>query len=165
MANTVGTSGRTKSEGGKACAGFVAAGRGVPGFGSSEAAIQRRGERGRERRVGSPARYNYLDFESTEVDGTMDGTSSGGIDEGSLTKGQLRKLRALRNSVGGEIGEKAFAEWLASQGAAERRVDGNAATIVDTLWPMVVQGTLSIPRGGYLIRRGRGRIIVEAARS
>ena len=29
---------------------------------------------------------------------------------------------------------------------------------------MVEQGTLAIPRGGYLIRRGRGRIIVEAAK-
>lgn len=95
----------------------------------------------------------------------MDGTSSAGIDESGLTKGQLRKLRALRNSVGDEIGEKAFAEWLASQDGAKRKVDGNAATIVDTLWPLVEQGTLAIPRGGYLIRRGRGRIIVEPARS
>ena len=95
----------------------------------------------------------------------MDGTSSAGIDESRLTKGQLRKLRALRNSVGDDIGEKAFAEWLASQDGAERKVDGNAATIIDTLWPLVEQGTLAIPRGGYLIRRGRGRIIVEPARS
>ncbi|MDE0388505.1 MAG: hypothetical protein OXI75_07400 [Rhodospirillales bacterium] len=95
----------------------------------------------------------------------MDGTSSAGIDESGLTKGQLRKLRALRNSVGDEIGEKAFAEWLASQDGAKRKVDGNAATIVDTLWPLVEQGTLAIPRGGYLIRRGRSRIIVEPARS
>ena len=95
----------------------------------------------------------------------MDGTSSAGIDESGLTKGQLRKLRALRNSVGDEIGGKAFAEWLASQDGAKRKVDGNAATIIDALWPLVEQGTLAIPRGGYLIRRGRGRIIVEPARS
>ena len=95
----------------------------------------------------------------------MGGTSSGGIDESGLTKGQLRKLRALRNSVGDEIGEKAFAEWLALQDGAKRKVDGNTAKIIDTLWPLVEQGTLAIPRGGYLIRRGRGRIIVESARS
>ena len=86
------------------------------------------------------------------------------IDESTLTKGQLRKLTALRNSVGNEVGERAFAEWLALQGAAKGKPDGNAATIVDTLWPMVEQGTLAIPRGGYLIRRGRGRIIVEPAK-
>ena len=87
------------------------------------------------------------------------------IDEGALTKGQLRKLNALRKSIGEELGEKAFAEWLASKSAAAgAAVDGSATLIVDTLWPMVQQGTLSIPRGGYLIRRGRGRIIVEPAK-
>ena len=94
----------------------------------------------------------------------MDGTSSGGIDESALTKGQLRKLNALRKSVGDGIAERAFAEWLASQSGSAAKADANAATIVDTLWPMVEQGTLAIPRGGYLIRRGRGRLIVEAAK-
>ena len=88
-----------------------------------------------------------------------------GIDESGLTKGQLRKLRAPRKSVGDEIATRAFAEWLATQARAAAKVDGNAATIVDTLWPTVQAGTLAIPRGGYLIRRGRGRIIVEPARS
>lgn len=36
-----------------------------------------------------------------------------------LPKGQLRKLNALRKSVGPEIGEKAFSDWLESQPAAE----------------------------------------------
>ena len=94
----------------------------------------------------------------------MDRASSRAIDEGSLTKGQLRKLTALRKSVGDEIGERTFAAWLASQGTVDRKEDGNAATIVDTLWPLVEQGALAIPRGGYLLRRGRGRIVVEAAR-
>ena len=97
---------------------------------------------------------------------TMDQGSSSGIDESTLTKGQVRKLRALRKSVGEEIGEQAFAAWLSSQsGAGEEKADGNAATVVDTLWPLVEQGSLAIPRGGYIIRRGRGRIIVEPARS
>ena len=86
------------------------------------------------------------------------------IDESTLTKGQLRKLTALKKSVGDEVGERAFAEWLASQGTAKAEPDGNAAMIVDILWPMVQEGTLAIPRGGYRIRRGRGRIIVEAAK-
>ena len=85
------------------------------------------------------------------------------IDENSLTKGQRRKLNALRKSVGKEIGEGAFAAWLASQPAAAQ-ADANAALIVDTLWPLVQRGTLAIPRGGYLLRRGRGRIVVEAAK-
>ena len=83
------------------------------------------------------------------------------IDESTLTKGQRRKLNALRKSVGDDIGEQAFAEWLSSQQAAGPTADANASLIVDTLWPLVQQGTLSIPRGGYMLRRGRGRIIVE----
>ena len=94
----------------------------------------------------------------------MDQTSSSGIDESTLTKGQLRKLSALRKSVGEEVGERAFAAWLASQGAADEKADGNATLVVDTLWPLIEQGRLAIPRGGYLLRRGRGRIIVEPAR-
>ena len=87
-----------------------------------------------------------------------------GIDESALTRGQLRKLNALRKSVGKDVGERAFAAWLESrrEGAAEE--DGNAAKIVDVLWPLVEEGRLAIPRGGYLLRRGRGRIIVEQAR-
>ena len=88
-----------------------------------------------------------------------------GIDESGLTKGQLRKLRALRKSVGDEIAERAFSEWLTTQRGTGAKTDSNAATIVDTLWPLVEQGSLAIPRGGYLIRRGRGRIIVGPARS
>ena len=87
------------------------------------------------------------------------------IDENSLTKGQRRKLDALRKSVGNEIGEQAFAAWLASQPAtAKAKADANAGLIADTLWPLVQRGTLAIPRGGYLVRRGRGRIVVEPAK-
>ena len=95
----------------------------------------------------------------------MDRAANNLFDESALTKGQLRKLNALRKSVGDEVGERAFGEWLASREAANEMADGHAALIVDTLWPLVEQGTLAIPRGGYHIRRGRGRIIVEPARS
>ena len=87
------------------------------------------------------------------------------IDESTLTKGQRRKLNALRKSVGDEIGAHAFAAWVSSQQSAARsEADNNAALIVDALWPLVEQGTLAIPRGGYKLRRGRGRIIVEATK-
>ena len=88
------------------------------------------------------------------------------IDESTLTKGQVRKLNALRKSVGEGIGEQAFAAWLSTQSTgAKSDADTDAQTIVDTLWPLIEEGTLAIPRGGYLLRRGRGRIIVERARS
>ena len=90
-------------------------------------------------------------------------TSSKQIDESTLTKGQRRKLNALRKSVGDDIGEWAFAEWLSSRPVAAK-TDKNAELIAGTLWPVVQQGRLTIPRGGYLVRRGRGRIVVEPAK-
>ena len=78
-------------------------------------------------------------------------------------RGSAASSTRLRKSVGTEIGEQAFAAWLTSQPAAAAKADANAALIVDTLWPLVQQGALAIPRGGYLLRRGRGRIVVEPA--
>ena len=89
--------------------------------------------------------------------------SSQSIDQSSLTKGQVRKLNALCKSVGQEIGERAFIEWLSSQ--TEEEGDSGAETIANALWPLVQDGSLKIPRGGYRVRRGRGRIIVEPAGS
>ena len=53
------------------------------------------------------------------------------IDESALTKGQRRKLNALRKSVGNEIGAQAFAAWLSSQQAAGTTADANAAFASD----------------------------------
>ena len=66
--------------------------------------------------------------------------------------------------MGEDVGERAFAAWLEVQKGAEGNTDGNAERIVEVLWPLVEEGRLAIPRGGYLLRRGRGRIIVEPAR-
>ncbi len=85
------------------------------------------------------------------------------LDEKALTKGELRKLNALRKSVGEDIGDKVFVEWLREKPAAVAELeDKNAALIADTLVPLIEQGKLRIPRGGYLLRRGRGRVIVES---
>ena len=84
------------------------------------------------------------------------------FDESTLTKGQLRKLAALRKSVGPVIADEAFARWL-QQAVAEPEEDENAKTISDALWGLIEEGRLSIRRGGYVVRRGRGRVIVEPA--
>ena len=75
----------------------------------------------------------------------------------------MRKLNALRKSVGAEIADRAFAEWLSTQQVEAG--DDNAERIAAALWPLIEQGSLRIPRGGYLVRRGRGRIVVEPASS
>ena len=85
------------------------------------------------------------------------------INQSELTKGQLRKLTALRKSIGEEIAHKAFAEWLTSQTVSVEEVDKNAELVAEVLVDQINQGKLQIPRGGYLVRRGRGRVIVERA--
>ncbi len=83
------------------------------------------------------------------------------IDEAALTKGQVRKLGALRKSLGRSIAEEAFAKWLA-QPAETPETDENADVIADALWDLIQDGRLMIRRGGYIVRRGRGRVIVKA---
>ena len=87
-----------------------------------------------------------------------------GIDLATLTKGQARKLNALRKSLGAGIADKAFTEWMksdGSQGASE--ADKSGQLIADTLAPLVQSGKLRIPRGGYAITRGRRRVVVTRA--
>ena len=78
--------------------------------------------------------------------------------------GQSRKLNALRRSVGNDVGERAFSEWLESQTAAVP-ADRNAERAADARWPPIEQGSLKNPRGGHIVRRGRGRIVVETVES
>ena len=82
------------------------------------------------------------------------------IDEALLKRGQLRKLNALRKSVGPAIADEAFAKWL-DQTIETPETDENAEVLADALWGMIQEGKLSIRRGGYVVRRGRGRVIVE----
>ena len=56
------------------------------------------------------------------------------IDESRLTKGQLRKLKGLRKSVGDELGEEVFGKWIARQAAAvAQKADPVAARIEEAL--------------------------------
>ncbi len=83
------------------------------------------------------------------------------FDEGELTKGQLRKLNALRKAVGQKIGERAFTQWLKK--ASTERVapkDKNITRITEAVEALLREKKLNIARGGYLLKRGRGRVIV-----
>ena len=62
------------------------------------------------------------------------------IDVTTLTKGQVRKLNALRKSVGDALGEDVFGKWLATQAqasaarrSAARRADPVAEKIAEAL--------------------------------
>jgi hypothetical protein len=89
------------------------------------------------------------------------------FDEGALTKGELRKLNALRKSVGQQLGDKTFGEWLKKRVATHGvpAEDKDAALIAEALVKLIDEKKLRIPRGGYLVSRGRGRVIVTRAKS
>ena len=87
------------------------------------------------------------------------------IQERDLNKGQLRKLTALRKSLGKGIADNAFTEWLASVPTVTTEpADNNAEAIAELLNTLVLTKKINLPRGGYIVRRGRGRVIVERAR-
>src|SRR5262249_21319362 len=89
------------------------------------------------------------------------GPKKSGIDVAILSKGQQRKLNALRKSLGDEIADRAFAEWMNSQPSSDTATDKNAGKIIEALQRLIENGQLRIPRGGYIVRRGRGRVIIE----
>ena len=72
---------------------------------------------------------------------------------------QVRKLGALRKSLGKKIADKAFAEWLKEQSTAsnEQKTDPVAAMIVAALKPLEKDKSLNLGQHGYSIRRSKGR--------
>ncbi len=80
------------------------------------------------------------------------------IDENTLTKGQLRKLNALRKSVGDALGEEVFGKWLAQQAAASApKRDPVAVRIEEALAGFTGDRSFNLGVYGYTIRRARGK--------
>ena len=81
------------------------------------------------------------------------------IDETKLTKGHVRKLNALRRSVGDNLGEEVFGKWLAQQAAAAAvpKRDPIAVKIEEALAAYVDDRTFRLGNYGYTIRRARGK--------
>ena len=80
------------------------------------------------------------------------------IDEGTVTKGQLRKFTALSRSVGDKLGEEVFLKWLAQQAAAAAgKVDPVAMKIEETLASIANDCFFNLRVYGCSIRRARGK--------
>ena len=80
------------------------------------------------------------------------------IDESTLTKGQIRKLNALRNSVGDDIAEDAFAKWMKSQSQTPKEVsDPVADALVAALDQFKDEKTFRLGAKGYVVRRAKGK--------
>ena len=79
------------------------------------------------------------------------------IDEKKLTKGQLRKLNALRKSVGDELGEDVFNKWLAQQAVIKPKPDPIAEKIGAAVAGYENDPSFRLGNYGYTIRRARGK--------
>jgi hypothetical protein len=85
------------------------------------------------------------------------------IDLKALTKGEIRKLNALRKSIGEDLANSTFAKWFKSKPKKEQSgTDKNISILEELIWPLVKDKKVRIPKGGYVLKRGRGRVIVAA---
>jgi len=80
------------------------------------------------------------------------------IDHSTLTKGQIRKLNALRKSVGDDIAEEAFGKWMKVQSKTPKEVrDPVADALVAALANLRDDKSIRLGMKGYVIRRARGK--------
>ena len=83
------------------------------------------------------------------------------IKETSLNKGQIRKLNALRKSVGVKIGEEAFGKWLKEQAKAKAvlkvQSDPVAEKLLNAVKSLEKDKTVKLGNRGYVIKRAKGK--------
>ena len=80
------------------------------------------------------------------------------LDLSTLTKGQTRKLNALRKSLGNGISDDAFAKQLKTQTKEETiQVDPVAEKIKVALSSLVHDKAFRLGSKGYLIKRSKGK--------
>ena len=80
------------------------------------------------------------------------------IDHSVLTKGQLRKLNALRKSIGDDIADVAFGKWMKTQSKTSKDVgDSVADALVAALSNLKSDKSFKLGTKGYVVRRAKGK--------
>ena len=81
------------------------------------------------------------------------------INEKTLTKGQLRKLNALRKSLGTKIADKAFTQWQKEQPAkaVTAKSDPVAEKLVTAMANLSKDKGFNLGRKGYVVKRAKGK--------
>ena len=81
------------------------------------------------------------------------------IDETGLTKGLVRKLTALRKSVGDDLAEEVFTKWLKREASSQENgnPDPVAMKIVEALAGFEKDPTFKLGNHGYTLRRAKGK--------
>jgi hypothetical protein len=82
--------------------------------------------------------------------------------EKDLSKGDLRKLKAIRKSLGDKIADDAFAIYLSEKSKKPViKMDQNAELIRILVEKDILDGKIKLPNKGYIIKRGRRKVKVE----
>ena len=80
------------------------------------------------------------------------------IDQSTLNKGQIRKLNALRKSIGNDIADAAFSKWLSMQSRTSKEVrDPVADALVAALSNLQNDKSFKLGNKGYVVRRAKGK--------
>ena len=80
------------------------------------------------------------------------------IDHSTLTKGQVRKLNALRKSVGDDIADDAFGKWMKTQSKTPKEVrDPVADALVAALANLQNDKSFKLGTKGYVVKRSKGK--------
>jgi hypothetical protein len=80
------------------------------------------------------------------------------IDHSTLTKGQVRKLNALRKSVGDDIAENAFGKWMTTQTKTPKDArDPVADALVAALDQFKDDKTFNLGTKVYVVKRSKGK--------
>ena len=83
------------------------------------------------------------------------------INEYALSKGQLRKLNALRKSVGERLAEDVFRKWMRQEASKStkkaEKPDPVARKIVDAIQGLEHDRAFNLGRYGYVVKRAQGR--------
>jgi len=80
------------------------------------------------------------------------------IDQSTLTKGQVRKLNALRKSVGDDIAEDAFGKWMKTQIKTPKEIrDPVADALVGAMDQFKDDKSFRLGTKGYVVKRSKGK--------
>ncbi len=79
------------------------------------------------------------------------------FNEKELSKGEMRKLTALRKSLGNKIADEAFAKWLSEKPEAIAKADPVAQKIEEALNNYTNDKSFRLGIYGYTIKRAKKR--------
>ncbi len=79
------------------------------------------------------------------------------INEKALSKGEIRKLNALRKSLGDKIAEEAFTKWLANKPSQVEMTDSVARKLEAALAPLANDNGFKLGNYGYTVKKAKGK--------